>query len=92
MEGNVNFVNKNDDVFKFINDYLGVDNVGVVLEIGKEDFFLVGILVGDVFLIFIGDFKVILKDVVLGLEMSVINFIFNFGIDGGMILEGYDLV
>lgn len=92
MEGNVNFVNKNDDVFKCINDYLGVDNVGVVLEIGKEDFFLVGILVGNVFLIFIGDFKVILKDVVLGLEMSVKNFIFNFGIDGGMILEGYDLV
>ncbi|MBS9769703.1 MAG: transporter substrate-binding domain-containing protein [Trichodesmium erythraeum GBRTRLIN201] len=92
LEGNVNFANKNDDVSKFINDYLGVDNVGVALEIGKEDLSLAGILAGDVPLISIGDFKATLKDVALGLEMSATNPIPNFGIDGGMTLEGYDPV
>ncbi|MGD1808094.1 DUF4347 domain-containing protein, partial [Dapis sp. BLCC M126] len=88
LEGQVNFANNNDDISKFINEYLGVDNVGVALEIGKNDISLDGNLAGNIPLISIGGFKATLDNAALGFEMDATDA--NLGIDGSITLEGYD--
>ncbi|MDY7022268.1 MAG: hypothetical protein SWJ54_13070, partial [Cyanobacteriota bacterium] len=91
FEGKLDFTEKSNKIYQFINEYLGVDHVGANLEIDADNgVSLEGILAGNIPLLSIKDFKATLNDVALGLEISKVDQ--ALGIGGSITLEGYDPV